>query len=209
LSLATASWGYSKNRPRLRKQEIAYSRGVHLEPESWKFFPTVLTTVAVAIATIQSFSAFIQATRPLHGGYAHLAAISALLALGLSNFPFITGQAFPDSTRKRKVSLNAVVAILALVNIFLCVIAAFIMTASVVHRGHSYYSKWFVSGRNCPLFVGECQELQYVGCGLDTLSGPDGIQYRDPNILHFRRHGHLCSGQGYRFRWFMLHHLWT
>jgi len=91
---------------------------------------------------------------------------------------------FPIRREKEKVPLNAFVAILAIVNISLCVISAIIMTADVVNRGHSYYSKWFVSGGNCPLFVGKCQELQYVGCGLDTLSGPNGIQYRDPNILH-------------------------
>ncbi|OCK75840.1 hypothetical protein K432DRAFT_408678 [Lepidopterella palustris CBS 459.81] len=50
----------------------------------------------------------------------------------------------------------------------------------VVHRDDQYYSRWSLVGGNCPLPVASCQQLEYVGCGLNATTG---IAPKDPNII--------------------------
>jgi hypothetical protein len=77
--------------------------------------------------------------------------------------------------------VNAYLKIVISVISILVAIPAYESALRVVHRDSQYYSRWQLVGGNCPLVVGSCQHLEYVGCGINATTG---IALRDPNIIN-------------------------
>ena len=75
---------------------------------------------------------------------------------------------------------NAIIKLFTSVISLLVVVPAWQSALRVVNKNDQYYSKWHLVGGNCPLPVGSCQHLDYVGCGLNSTLG---IAPKDPNII--------------------------
>lgn len=189
ISFATSVWGiysqYRLYRDVKDRKRLFERSGRLLPPRPLELGSTLVTTVSMAVSTIRASSAFIQAVKAMKGGSGRFTSGSTILTINLSLIPYMYQVSDPDASIVAS-AFALGVRFLALADFILAVGAGAMMDVAFLRPSEPYYSKWYQTGGNCPIFVGSCPALPIVGCGLNdsTLAGASGLPLDDPNMLN-------------------------